>query len=61
MSVVAKVIAQSDQANRFLSNAELTQLQTSPTSLLGSIFGHCINLRFAKAGKHKCLFWIVSS
>lgn len=27
MSIVAKVIAQSDRANRFLSNAELTQLQ----------------------------------
>lgn len=27
MSIVAKVIAQSDRANRFLSSAELTQLQ----------------------------------
>ncbi|MGD1907316.1 MAG: allophycocyanin subunit alpha-B [Leptolyngbyaceae cyanobacterium] len=27
MSIVAKVIAQSDQSDRFLSNAELTQLQ----------------------------------
>jgi len=27
MSIVAKVIAQSDQANRFLSSAELTKLQ----------------------------------
>ena len=27
MSIVAKVIAQSDRAERFLSSAELTQLQ----------------------------------
>jgi len=28
MSIVAKVIAQSDEANRFLSSAELTKLQS---------------------------------